>query len=101
MMTPAELALARGTVLAVLQDYLNRPREIAPGSEPTYMVQDLLHEMLARRGYPMSEHELRGSVLFYLEQAGLIEYRSYSPGGPKSPTFLSWRLTHDGQQVLG
>ena len=100
MMTSPELALARGTVLLILQDFLNRRRPVAATSGPTYLVEDLLAEMLSDRGYPIPEGELGGSVLSYLKGAGLIEYRTSEPMGPEKRIFLSWRITHDGQQVL-
>lgn len=100
MMTRVELALARGEALKILRDFLNRERELTPTSDPTYIAEDLLAEILSDRGYPMPAEELRGSVLFYLENVKLIEYKPFRVEGSKPITLLRWRIMHDGYQVL-
>jgi len=99
MMNVTELAMARGATLLILRDYLQRPREVSSTSDPTYMVEDLLIELLSRRGYSLPEAEFRGAVLFYLEDAKFIEYQPIKPAGPTGLTMLRWRITHNGYQI--
>jgi len=99
-MDPIVLAMARGGALELLRGWLDRERPITAASDAAYMETDLLLRMLARRGYPMSRNQLNGSVLTYLRDAGLAEYRTSTPAGPQGPTLLLWRITHEGLQVL-
>jgi len=92
--------MVRGRALEFLRAWLDRERPISFGSEPTYMVDDLLQEILAHNGYPMTRAMLNGSIMTYLRDAGLAEYRTSQPAGPKGPALISWRITHDGMAVL-
>lgn len=99
-MDRAELALARGRTLEILRAHLDRERSITPDSSPVYMIEDLLLTKLAFFGHPMLRGELSGSVLTYLKDAGLVEYKVVQPAGARGPTLLMWRITHDGIQVF-
>lgn len=99
-MDPTVLAMARGVAMELLRGWLDRERPISASSNASYMETDLLLRMLARRGYAMTRNQLMGSVLTYLRDAGLAEYRTSRPAGPQGPTLLLWRITHDGIQIL-
>jgi len=99
-MDPVELAVARGKALEILKAHLDRERPTSEDSLSAYMTEDILLFWLARMGHPMLRSEMRGSLLTYLKDAGLVKYQEQQAGGPKGPTFLLWRITHDGLQVL-
>jgi len=99
-MDPVMLALARGKALEILKAHLDRERPAAEDSLAAYMEEGLLLVWLARMGYPFLRNQLNGSVMTYMHDAGLAAYRTLSPAGPKGPTLLFWRITHDGLQVL-
>ena len=99
-MDPIELASARGKALELLRAHLDRERPTSDDSLASYMIEDLLLSWLARLGHPMMRNELNGSVMTYLRDAKLATYRTDQPAGPKGPTFMRWRITHDGMQVL-
>jgi hypothetical protein len=99
-MDPVELAIARGKALEILKAHLDRERPASDDSHAAYMVDDLLMTWLARLGHPILRNTLNGSVMTYLKDAGLVLYRTDQPAGPRGPTFLRWRITHDGIQVL-
>jgi hypothetical protein len=92
--------MARGRALEFLRAWMDRERPTLMSSEPAYMVDDLLLTLMARHGYPMMRQELNGSVMTYLKDAGLAEYRMSQPAGPRGPSLLAWRITHDGLAVL-
>ncbi|MGD0263547.1 MAG: hypothetical protein ABSD47_01170 [Candidatus Methylomirabilota bacterium] len=99
-MDPVELGLARGKALEILKAHLDRERPVGEESLGAYMVEELLLTWLARLGHPMLRSQLNGSVMTYLKDGGLVVYKSCQPAGPKGPTLLAWRITHDGLQVL-
>jgi hypothetical protein len=94
------MAIARGKALEILKAHLDRERPATEDSLAAYMVEDLLLSWLARLGHPMLRSQLSGSVMTYLKDAGLVRYRERQPAGPKGPTLLLWRITHDGLQIL-
>lgn len=95
-----ELTIARGKALEILRAHLDRERPAAEDSTNVYMTEDILLFWLARMGHAMLRNEMRGSLLTYLKDAGLVKYREVQPAGPKGPTLLLWRITHDGLRVL-
>jgi hypothetical protein len=99
-MDTIELAVARGKTLEILKAHLDRERPTSEDSLSAYMTEDILIFWLARMGHPMIRNEMRGSLLTYLKDAGLVKYRDKQPGGAKGPTLIFWRITHDGLQVL-
>jgi hypothetical protein len=99
-MGPTELHAARGQALELLQGWMDRERTVTPTSDPAYLKDILLLKMMARHGYPMERHELNGTVLTYLKDEGMVEYKPTQPDGPRGETYLSWRITHHGLQVL-
>ena len=99
-MGPTELAAARGQALELLRGWMDRERAISPTSEVTFLKDVLLRRMMARQSYSMELPELNGSVMSYMESARFVEYRVAQPDGPRSDAYLSWRITHDGLQVL-
>jgi hypothetical protein len=99
-MDPVELAIARGKALEILKAHLDRERSPDEESLGVYMEESLLLTWLARLGHPMLRSQLSGSVLTYLKDVGCVTYKTVQPAGPKGPTLLFWRVTHDGLAIL-
>lgn len=99
-MDSVELALARGKALEILKAHLDRERQPDQESLGVYMEEALLMTWLARLGHPMLRSQLAGSVLTYLKDIGAVAYRTVQPAGPRGPTLLFWRITHNGLQIL-
>ncbi len=99
-MDPIRLALARGKALMILLSQLNLNQEHGEDSLNRYMLEGILLNWLARRGFPMQSGELTGSVMTYLKDRGYVIYRKDQPAGPGTSVDLYWRITAEGQQIL-
>ena len=99
-MDPVKLAMARGVTLKLLLSQLNLEQETGEDSLGRYLLDGILHQWLARRGFPMSLGELRGNILTYLKDKGLVKYRQVQAGGPGTEVDIFWRIDSGGMEIL-